>query len=427
MAENELRATVADHLTRTGVPGAVVGVLRGTDRIIASTGVTSVETGHPVTDDTPFPIGSITKPIVATTIVRLADQGLVDLDAAVSEHVPELSRSLWARAATIRDLLANRGRVPLRAAWEFDLDLDGADVLSRIAAMLSDADPFAPVWSYTNTGWCVLGRVVEVAMSETWEAATRSTVLDPMGMGGTTFHSERGPGPSPVGHQVTAEGATTMADWTPAAYAATGSSMGATAGDLLRFARAHLTDPTLATMREAHATTAIHGWLDAWCLGWARFDWEGGPVWGWDGNAGGFRAVLRVLPDHDAAVALLTNGTHGRSLYRTLFAEILQDGFGITMTPLSLTPMPTPGIDLEAYAGTYSWPDWRIQITAHGDHLVLATDTDQVVARPADRRVFVTDPANPDRPTVTFDAFDAQGRPGVLYHMLWGLPRRTDT
>jgi len=45
-------------------------------------------------------------------------------------------------------------------------------------------------------------------------------------------------------------------------------------------------------LRATHAPVRIHGWLDAWCLGWARFDWQGGPVWGWDGLISGSRAIL---------------------------------------------------------------------------------------------------------------------------------------
>lgn len=44
-------------------------------------------------------------------------------------------------------------------------------------------------------------------------------------------------------------------------------------------------------------------------------------------------------------------------------------------------------------------------------------------AFPINQRTFLVDAADPDTPTVTFGAFDEAGRPGVLYQMLWGLPR----
>ena len=109
-----------------------------------------------------------------------------------------------------------------------------------------------------------------------------------------------------------------------------------TVTDLLRFAALHLEDPSLAALRAVHAEVSIHGWLDSWCLGWARFDWEGGPVWGWDGVVSGERSVLRILPDHRAAVVLMTNASTGRAMYRSLFAELMDSLFGIRVPPLRL-------------------------------------------------------------------------------------------
>jgi hypothetical protein len=83
-----------------------------------------------------------------------------------------------------------------------------------------------------------------------------------------------------VGHRLTPDGPVPVEPWTPRSHGPAGSTLLSTLGDLLRFARRHLEDPSLAVMRAAHAQVRIHAWLDAWCLGWARFDWDGGQVWG---------------------------------------------------------------------------------------------------------------------------------------------------
>ena len=77
-----------------------------------------------------------------------------------------------------------------------------------------------------------------------------------------------------------------------------GTTTVTTVTDLLRFAALHLRDPSLASLRAGHAGVPICGWLDCWCLGWARFGWDGGPVWGWDGLVNGERSVLRIAPGH---------------------------------------------------------------------------------------------------------------------------------
>jgi D-alanyl-D-alanine carboxypeptidase len=103
-----------------------------------------VSTGEPVTPETLFSVGALTKSRVATVIARLAEAGRVSLDDPVAAHVPELRGSGWAQGATLRDLLANRSGLPLRAGLEFDFagrkdEDDGA--LSRLAADVAEDVP----------------------------------------------------------------------------------------------------------------------------------------------------------------------------------------------------------------------------------------------------------------------------------------------
>jgi hypothetical protein len=226
------------------------------------------------------------------------------------------------------------------------------------------------------------------------------------------------------GHRVEADGPVPVEPLATRAYGPAGASVVSTVPDLLRFAAVHLRDPSLAALREVHADVSIYGWLDAWCLGWARFDWGNGPVWGWDGLLSGERSVLRILPEQQAAVVLMTNGSTGRAMYRSLFAELMDPLFGIGMRAQPLDPSPGSAGDLSRFAGVYAWPDRRVDVTAtEGDLLIREGDAAQE-ALPLDDRSFVVDPSDPDTPTVTFGAFDGAGRPQVLYVMLWGLPRR---
>ena len=176
-------------------------------------------------------------------------------------------------------------------------------------------------------------------------------------------------------------------------------------------------------LRAAHAEVRIHAWLDAWCLGWARFDWEGGPVWGWDGVLGGHRAILRIAPEHGGALVMLTNGSTGRALYRSLFPVLMKEWFGISVPELRLEPSAGAAGDLSRYTGSYAWPDRRVEVAAADDGLAIESEDGAVEALPIDAATFLVDADDPDTPTVTFGAFDDSGRPGVLYEMLWGLPR----
>ena len=119
--------------------------------------------------------------MVATAVARLAGSGQLSLDDPVAAQVPELRGAEWATRATVRDLLANRSRVPLRAEFEFSVfPGDDAGVLARFVERLSTGDPTPPVWSYTNAGWCVLGRMLETVTALSWEDAMRVVLFEPL-------------------------------------------------------------------------------------------------------------------------------------------------------------------------------------------------------------------------------------------------------
>jgi CubicO group peptidase (beta-lactamase class C family) len=340
--------------------------------------------------------------------------------------VPELRGSDWAQRATLRDLLANRSGLPLSDALEFDFDgrHDGdEDTLARLAADVAAAGPGPEIWSYANVGWCLLGRVIETVTGDAWENSLRRNVVEPTGMRGVAFSTDGVPDRCVSGHEATASGPVPVERLVGRAYGPAGTSVVATATDLLRFAAMHLQEPSLAALRTVQAEVSIHGWFDAWCLGWARFDWSGGNVWGWDGVVNGERSVLRILPEQQGAVVLMANCGTGRALYRSLFADLIEPVFGIGFPPLDLGASPGAAGDLARFAGVYAWPDRRAEVTAAGNDLLIKSKDGEKEALPLDRQAFVVDPLDPDTPAVTFGAFDHTGRPGVLYLMLWGLPR----
>jgi CubicO group peptidase (beta-lactamase class C family) len=426
VTEQDLADLLRDHASAHGVPGAAIGVLRDGVETFAWYGIANTRTGAPVTAESRFGVGSLTKSMVATVVARLAAAGRLSLDDPVVAHVPELRRAAWAERATVCDLLANRSGLPLRLGLEFDFaahEDEDDDVLSRFAARVAAEEPTSVDWSYTNAGWCLLGRAIETVTGSVWEEAMRAELFARTEMRETTFATESDSHARVSGHEVTADGAVPVEPLVARRFGPAGTSVVSTVADLLRFAALHLDDPALATLRRLEARPRIHGWLDGWCLGWGRFDGEGGRVWGWDSVLSGERAVLRLMPEQHGAVVLMTNGSTGRALYRSLFGDLMDSCFGVTIPPLQLTPSPDAAGDLSRFAGVYAWPDRRSEVTARDTGLVITSDRDVVEALPVDERTFLVDATNPDNPTVTFGEFDNSGRPGVLYEMLWALPR----
>jgi CubicO group peptidase (beta-lactamase class C family) len=428
VTEQDLSELLAEHASGLEVPGAAIGVLRDGVQTFAYCGIANAEARTPVTAESRFGVGSLTKSMVATVVARLAEEHRLSLDDPVVAHVPELRGAGWAERATVHDLLANRSGLPLRMGLEFDFATEEKDddALSKLATQVLAEEPTNLDWSYTNVGWCLLGRAIETVTGSVWEEAMRTELIAPAGMRETTFATESDSDARVSGHELTEDGAVPVEPLVARPFGPAGASVVSTVGDMLRFAALQLENPALAALRRPQPAPRIHGWLDGWGLGWAWFEWEAGRVWGWDSVLPGERAVLRLVPERRAAVVLMTNSETGRALYRSLFTDLMQSFFDVRVPPLRLDAAVGRVGDLSRFAGVYAWPDRRVEVTAADTRLLIKSEEGETEALPLDDGTFVVDPADPDNPTVTFGAFDAAGRPQVLYIMLWGLPRLED-
>ncbi len=413
---------IGDALARHGVPGAAVGVLAGGEVTVEAAGVLNLHTRVEATPDSVFQLGSISKVYTATLVVRLAEQGLLDLDAPVRDVLPAFrvaDPDVSARV-TPRHLLTHTSGI----AGDCFADTGrGDDCLERYVAELADVGqdvPFSGVMSYSNTAYVVLGRLVEVLTGQSWDAALRSTLLAPAGLHATVtlpedalrFRTAWGHVGDPVGP---AEG------WS-AAVRSLGPAGGvcASAADVLAFVRLHLEDPALAIMRAPHVavpdrwTTGSH-----WGLGWIVDDWGGHPVFGHDGNTGGQSARLRVVPDAGVALVVLGNGGDVQGLWEELCGTVMGERFGLAV-PAWPAPIPEPA-DATRVVGRYERHGSRLKVDRDGDELIASLsvleplasqlgefaegETAVVRASDAGPDVFVTRAAGEERwrPLVVFD------------------------
>jgi len=171
------------------VPGVAVGVLLDGRQEHAFHGVTSIENPLPVNERTFFLCGSTTKTYTATAIVRLVEQGLVDLDAPARTYVPELHVEDEEASASVTVLqLLNH-----TSGWDGDLFRntgDGDDALARYVEAMTGLKqltrPGAAV-SYNNAAFGVAGRLVEKVTGSPYEAALRELLLEPLELHDTLF------------------------------------------------------------------------------------------------------------------------------------------------------------------------------------------------------------------------------------------------
>jgi CubicO group peptidase (beta-lactamase class C family) len=107
-----------------------------------------------------------------------------------------------------------------------------------------------------------------------------------------------------------------------------------------------------------------------WALGLIVCDWGGQTVYATDGSTIGQTARLRILPDSNIAIAMLTNGAPRESFYKKVFNEILTDLDAATIPDLP-KPERTLGLDLSRYEGVYGRPGTRYEVAAEAGRLYL--------------------------------------------------------
>ena len=340
-----------DRLCRKhSVPGASLAVLAGGEVYGVASGVVTAGTGVAATTDAVFQVGSISKAYTTTILARLVQQGRVELDTRVREVVPEfrLATAGAADAITVRHLLAHTSGID----GDFFRDTGrGDDCVARYVAQCAELALVHPVgqgMSYSNAGFVVAGRVVERLTGAVWDTALRSHVLDPLGVMHTgTLPEEMLRYRAAIGHE---DGAPVRRIGMPRSIGPAGN-VWASAPDVIEFVRLHLSDPALAFLREPQAEGPDAGRPVRRALGWAQYGWDGREVFGHDGETIGQFAYLRVVPDRQVAVVLLTNG-YANPLYLELFTELLAE-FADLAVPAFTVPDEPADADIAPWCGTY--------------------------------------------------------------------------
>lgn len=158
-------------------------------------GMADKEAMRPVTPQTLFRVGSLTKAFTAASVMRLAEQGKVSLDAPVTTYLPEFrirSRFPEAGPVTLRQLLTHHSGLPGDAAagmWT-----PNPAHFSTVLPLLRDEQlAFAPGsgFLYSNLGYDVLGAVIERVSGKPYETFVQSALLKPIGMPQSGFSPER--------------------------------------------------------------------------------------------------------------------------------------------------------------------------------------------------------------------------------------------
>ena len=382
---DELQQALTGLAEELNVPGAAAGVLIDGDEQLAFHGVTSVENPLPVDAGTLFQFGSTGKTYTATAMMRLVEQGKVDLDAPVRTYVPELKLKDEdvARKVTVLQLFNHT------AGWEGDLHTDtgpGDDALPRYVEQMAELEQVSPLGttvSYNNASLSLAGHLIAKVTGKTYEQALQELVLEPLGLKDTLWSvfdiiTRR----FVVGHTRHEDGRITIAR--PFAIPRSSCPAGgwsATVGDQLAWARFHLGDGTapdgsqLLTKetvdRMKQPTFEMKGSAlgDYVGISWLLRDVAGVRTVGHGGTVIGQYSDFVLVPERNFAVTSLANcGPNGAELNHKLVKWALKHYLDIE--DAEAEPVLLGDDALAQYVGRYETIAAAVELSADNGRLV---------------------------------------------------------
>ena len=371
-----IRATMRSR----DVPGAAVAIiLPGEVDAVAGFGTGSVEYPSPVSGSTLFQVGSITKTVTATAVMRLCQDGVLDLDAPVRSYVRpfRLADAQAARTVTLRHLLTHT------AGWEGDLAGDfgrGDDALATLVGAMSRLNQLTPpgsTWSYNNVGFSLAGRVIEVVTGEPFEKAIERLVLEPLGLSQSVLLPEDALGrPVAAGHVVGPRGARVAHPWAQTRASGPAGGFISSATDLLRYLRFHLGEGTwpsgqVLTKRsvcEMQSPQAVAGnFADSVGISWLLEEVGGERVVFHNGDTIIHQSLVALVPSRKFALAVVSNANTGAGLCDKVLDWTMAHYLGLRRRPPRFIALSRS--QLTEYAGTYRSPLWDFHVVLEGDGL----------------------------------------------------------
>lgn len=184
-----LDAWIAHEVKTRGIVGAAVVVVdRGNVVLAKGYGKKSIATPGEVTPDTSFRIGSVTKQITCAAALALSERGKLSLDDKISKYFPDATR---AKDITLDDTLAHTAGYPDYYPLDFvdsrmTKPTTGDTIVQKYASKPLDFDPRTR-WSYSNTGFVIVGRAIEKASGASLAEFVEKVIFRPAGMNNASY------------------------------------------------------------------------------------------------------------------------------------------------------------------------------------------------------------------------------------------------
>ena len=435
-AESNLEDDLQRVIAEEGLTGIAWSLVRDNGEVVSgSTGVQNNGTGDGFAPDTRFHVGSLTKTLLATGVLRLATEGRIDLNAPVIRYLPDLfpdEPPAGFSGVTVRQLLDHTAGLNDAHMWQMfseraDPDAPLAAALPDPASQLRIRSRPGSRFSYSNMGYTVLGMIIESIVGDRYETYLDEHLLAPLAMHDSTFAftTQEGEDADPTlawGH--VDDGSRYAA---APIFLRPAGQFTTTTTDLGRFAQFLLGDGVVGgrtfideSLMKSRAKplgteAADEGLIAGYALGLGRRDRHGVVGYCHGGNIVGFVALLCIFPSEQKAFAYSVNTDSETANYGRL-DNLLIEALEIAEAPRPLTA--SPSYDISEWYGRYVLSPNRFQmfeyldtvfgsirVSADGDYLVLASmQQDARQLRPVGDRLYSAN----DRTTTSHVFFRGQ-------------------
>jgi D-alanyl-D-alanine carboxypeptidase len=306
-ARAEVLQQKLDAVHAAGMPGAFAEVRDGRRTWTPTTGLADVATGAPVRDGMRHRIGSITKTFVATTVLQLAGEHRIALDAPIGRYVPRLVPAGLGRKVTVRMLLNHTSgigdfdsvliKTPDDLITMGNTDYTPAELV-RIGLSAGSTNAPGAAWSYSNTNYILAGLIVEKVTGHSYRTEVSRRILRPLALRDTYFEGADPDIRGPHMHAYVPWTDGTLKDFTHynMSWAYSAGEMVSTAHDLNVFFRALLGGRLLAPRLLAQMETTVpedpaQPEAAGYGLGLYFVQLPCGRFWGHDGGTIGHQTV----------------------------------------------------------------------------------------------------------------------------------------
>src|SRR5688572_9093635 len=304
---------VFTYLAESRAPSASFAVIRGNDTLAyGAHGLANVDAWRAPTATTIYEIGSITKQFTSAAVMKLVEQGRVKLDDDLSKYVPQFP--LQGKKVSIRQLLNHTSGIHSYTSspgwsktWEDDLTPD--EIVKFVAA---DTFDFAPGTSYryNNTGYVLLGMVIEKASGQTYANYLDAQFFKTLGMRQTSYCPSRTSDPAFALGYSKGSSATVRAKFLHLSHPFSAGALCSTVGDLVKWQRALDGGKVVSPASYALMTTADSlpsGRKLNYGFGLVPGVFSGHKTVSHTGGINGFATAATYVPDDSLSIVVFTN------------------------------------------------------------------------------------------------------------------------